>query len=408
MQFPNISISPKIEKLIKLQEFIYNFNDDSIPLEISIFQDIHPEFIAKECANYPNNHPHTQNLICKIIIFLIENCIFNRDFLQELANIVMYESPQLFFHLIEFKVYKIEDLIDYKLSLGFKSAYFLIPYCSNFSIFKSFCPYYFRWDYSQEKHFSNWKKIYNKYYYNEKKKYQELIQYGFKKDSLGYIIKYDEIEKLISYSSEIDFDFNMNLKTSLFEVPLRYSTISLINASAFYGSVQSFRYLLVNGSKTDSDTCLRAIQGGNIDLIRLFEENMNLNQSIITASNHHHTDVFIWLVSKVTDPIISLKNFYEKINVFSICFLINKNKESQILTSDNPLESLHHDFQFDIFDLLVNNGYYHFLEDNISNNLNYFCRKNDISKILYFIQKGVKLENFTEFSFYLFYFFFSL
>ncbi|KAK8871467.1 hypothetical protein M9Y10_007196 [Tritrichomonas musculus] len=54
-----------------------------------------------------------------------------------------------------------------------------------------------------------------------------------------------------------------------------YSDVSYINYAAFHGSIQCFKFLLMNGAKVTNFTFDAAIEGGNIEIVRITEQKLN-------------------------------------------------------------------------------------------------------------------------------------
>lgn len=146
--------------------------------------------------------------------------------------------------------------------------------------------------------------------FNELKEFRktnfESIQ-NFKFDTklpiLNHAIQFDDAEFIQNYFSNPNNDVNMEYPISLFEPWCQKSSfykfiekpIRTIEMAALYGSVKCFKYLLLNGAKTDNCGPY-AIDGGSIEIIRLVEQRKPFEMaSLFQAVELHRYETFIWL-----------------------------------------------------------------------------------------------------------------
>ena len=90
------------------------------------------------------------------------------------------------------------------------------------------------------------------------------------------LMRTDSVEEFISYVNRMSFSLSNEIKPSLFETNqflIERKTTSLIEYSAFFGSIQIFRYLLMSNVKLTSSLWLYAIHSANGELIHLIESN---------------------------------------------------------------------------------------------------------------------------------------
>ena len=117
------------------------------------------------------------------------------------------------------------------------------------------------------------------------------------------IIKKDDISRLQQYLIEMgdmqnEFD---NIKIVLDESQcytiLKGEHLTLIELSAFYGSLHCFKFLLLNNAKISYKLPKYAIAGGNLEIIRICEvRQCSFSQTLAIAIKYHRTDVLKWLV----------------------------------------------------------------------------------------------------------------
>lgn len=92
---------------------------------------------------------------------------------------------------------------------------------------------------------------------------------------------------------------------------------SLINMSAFYGSVQCFRFLLNNGAKLDDKSLKSAIHGGNHEIIQAVEKHgiKVQEEDLLYAVFNHNSDVFDWIIEKYPKSLTE--------DVFRLCIRVD-------------------------------------------------------------------------------------
>ena len=128
----------------------------------------------------------------------------------------------------------------------------------------------------------------------------QYLKEGINPLEIVKILRNDDLEKLQEISTQNNFDFNQKIKPSLYE---RYSfinkeNVSLIDYCAFFGSIQCFKYLLLNGANV-KNTLKYAIAGGNLEIIHLCEQNNSLFKEVFeTAIEFHRNDIFYYFYDK--------------------------------------------------------------------------------------------------------------
>lgn len=147
---------------------------------------------------------------------------------------------------------------------------------------------------------------YNKIISSDWKKYNEYLDYGYEIGSLEYVIKYDKLEDLRNLSTNPKFNFNLEIRNSSFESFFRGPLISF---AAYFGSVNCFRYLLLNKAKIDEDTCAYAARGGNLEIIHLCMQNGGkFIEALNAAAEFHRHDIFNWILMHIGYEMIPLRD----------------------------------------------------------------------------------------------------
>ena len=115
----------------------------------------------------------------------------------------------------------------------------------------------------------------------------DFVKHSFEKDSIYEVIKNDRIEDLITIVGSIDFNFDSHFKNYPDHVNHDY-----LNMAAYFGSVQCFKYFLVNKHKIPFDTHSYACAGGNYDIIHNVEYNLHqdFTENDLNICYYYHHD----------------------------------------------------------------------------------------------------------------------
>lgn len=108
------------------------------------------------------------------------------------------------------------------------------------------------------------------------KKHIELRRLGSNESEISLAIRNDDLAQFQNLISKLNISINMRLPFSYYERFLFVNTIdsmpSLIEFSAFFGSINIFKFLWISGAHVDDDLVQYAIAGGNNEIIQYCEE----------------------------------------------------------------------------------------------------------------------------------------
>lgn len=107
-------------------------------------------------------------------------------------------------------------------------------------------------------------------------KYEEKRQEGENDSYICSQIRRDSVEEFISYLNRNQISHSSLINPSIFETNLflnEQKEITLIEYSAFFGSIQIFRYLLMNNVKLTPSLWFYSIHSNNAELIHILEYN---------------------------------------------------------------------------------------------------------------------------------------
>ena len=110
-------------------------------------------------------------------------------------------------------------------------------------------------------------------------------------DPLSIIIQNDNLQAFMDYITKNNIDINSSVKFSIYECNefcnLFYidQMPRLIDYAAIHGSINIFKYLLVEGAILSSEIPLFAIKGGKTEIISLLEENIEIRNHLISQKS---------------------------------------------------------------------------------------------------------------------------
>ncbi|KAK8835990.1 hypothetical protein M9Y10_040187 [Tritrichomonas musculus] len=120
------------------------------------------------------------------------------------------------------------------------------------------------------------------------------------------IIRKDSIDEFISYIEQENIDLSSKIETSEFETNqfLIKNKPSLIEYSAFFGSINIFKYLIGKEKEISGSIWIYAIHGHNFEIIKLLEANNikpkkdNYRNCLIESIKCHHIEMSNYINEK--------------------------------------------------------------------------------------------------------------
>lgn len=163
--------------------------------------------------------------------------------------------------------------------------------------------------YSQQQRSNNLDKQYNKNidHYDKKRKIGENFS------TICKYIRKDMLNEFISYVNQNNVSLSSCIKKSIYETNYLLSiqqNVSLIEYAAFFGSVQIFKYLVLNKVKIPNSIWIYAIHGQNAEIIHLIEENnvdfdklndLELYKTVHQAISTHNNEIVQYILDNKID-----------------------------------------------------------------------------------------------------------
>lgn len=260
-----------LKMMKKLQQtFLDILDNESDSQDYSPIKEIINESILK--------NRYSMTSILKMILKISNNYYRSFNFFQKVEQILLYfkDQIQLFFSN--------EELFDI-----FKSNKRILLFLINESLLHIDSSIYEK---LRDEKF--WKRYYIKYFLNECQQFLSEPLINEIKNELGDIlndfeqnrkigenhnyicilIRNDSIKEFIIYINKTNLQLNSQIPQSIFETNsfLLKNNPTLIEYSAFYGSIQIFQYLRLNNAEYDEKLWFYSIHGKNPEIIHLLEE----------------------------------------------------------------------------------------------------------------------------------------
>ena len=158
---------------------------------------------------------------------------------------------------------------------------------------------------------------------------------GENESPICLLIRNDDIDGFVTYVTQTNIALSGQVKPSIFETNefLIDKTPKLIEYAAFFGSIQIFRFLLLNNVETTEDLLLYAIHGRNADIIHILESNKiapkdgNYKKYLFESIKCHHNEIANYILNNFIDEdifkpnkysVILEKNYYDNVIAYGI------------------------------------------------------------------------------------------
>ena len=141
---------------------------------------------------------------------------------------------------------------------------------------------------------------------------------------IAELIREDLIDEFIMYVNQTNYPLNNRIKHSIFETNaflIEDKEPTLIEYSAFFGSIQIFQYLRLNKVKIRQSLMLYAIHGNNADMIHLLEENgVKFDERCLRESiKCHHKEITNYIQNNLNSKKLKIEKDFDD-NVILYCF----------------------------------------------------------------------------------------
>ena len=159
--------------------------------------------------------------------------------------------------------------------------------------------------------------------------YDEKRRKGENDSYICELIRTDNIENFIIYTTRNCISLSSTINKSIYETNsfLEDLNPSLIEYSAFYGSIQIFKYLFQNQIDLTSSLWLYAIHGNNPEIIHFLEENQiypedkTYKKCLEMSIKCHHNDFALYFQNNFIDKNDELFQYYYGFHYYNFQFI---------------------------------------------------------------------------------------
>ena len=155
--------------------------------------------------------------------------------------------------------------------------------------------------------------------------FENKVKIGENDSYLCELIRNDSINAFIEYINKTSIKLSSKIEPSVFETNyfLIENDPTIIEYAAFFGSIQIFKFLILNDIELTSSLWLYAIHGKSPEIIHLLEEynvepeDKTYEKCLKEAIKCHHNDIANYIINNLLDQNVEY-NFKE--NLFAYCF----------------------------------------------------------------------------------------
>ena len=264
------------EKLLILANKLGNFDD--ITTNICDF--------AQRNTKYTNNY-------VDLCVLLAAN---GSKFVNSLFEVIKPCNGHLFRGLYLKKIYT-KDHIKLKISMDRKMHYFFLP---EFNSKKMITLTRQTTDITFLRHFS---KVLNM----STSEVREVCEFGYKKKSVEYVLKYDESKLLKALLQKHSQRVHQLVEPAYLEII--QDKVTPIDLAAYYGSIKCFNILMKEGEQITRSTCSCAIHGGNSTIIdKCRVHSGDFSQALMMAIEMHREKYYKIILEKTqVEDVLNLK-----------------------------------------------------------------------------------------------------
>lgn len=220
----------------------------------------------------------------------------------------------------------------------------------------------------------------------------------FPEQTIGYYIQTDDIDKVIQETKDPSFDFNKPIERRKRHIFFGNDQYNPIELAAKHGSINCFKFLMMNKLDLTDRLVTLSVEGGNIEIIRILQQNgADFKNSINAALSFHHEQIHDWIVNNygfegfyVQD---CLEFYFHKALIY---YLENKGDINFMHNNATPLCRACMNNFFIVIKYIIEQGADVNKFSNILTPLSIACDKNNINAIKYLLDHGsepnVKVE----------------
>jgi len=285
MLFEKVEVPPQFEPFLLIQDSLQLLESHSISEVVNRLENLIPEkhyqTLANEICYIPAIRPFLIDKICDFCIELSPK--LGNDFKKCMKISLQFHCIPLMFRLMNKGYFTIDEIASDLIKSGSIRILVFVPAFETSGIDASF-------------------QIHNDYSHlklNDNKCIKEVSEYGWEKESIGWMIKYDDEDMLLQKSSSPSFNWKEKIVWSPFEWSFQPFSKQILAVAAHFGSLKCFKQILLHIDQISQPIFLSSISGGNNEIIHICSSSINDSFGIYSASlQYRRYELFDWLISK--------------------------------------------------------------------------------------------------------------
>jgi len=289
------------EKLIQYENMLYGDNAEFFALDI-----VDIDFWIDKITHLPRYRPFLLNNVIKLCEEYIQNPLFK----SKLLTMSLKLCPVIIYRLFMRGIYLFDEIFE-ELDTFHRTACFY---------FRELIPMDHKLYHKMQK--SPDFALINT---ENNKTVEMMIEYGFLPGTIEYSLKYDDIECLTRHSSSFNISNGIKAQWCIFEWAEMPRFLDFLSFAGYYGSIQCFKYLLINGFEINSCVSQNVACGGCFDLVHMcLKFDHDDSQMIRMASHFCRFSILKYFVENGADININNEiNISQPIHIASQCGFIS-------------------------------------------------------------------------------------
>lgn len=284
-----------LDELIELQEMIIQCNDKKLP----------PDSISQ----IPEKFLISKDELSKLITIIQIGFFARHSYYDKYEKLIEELLPYIKQFFTSDEIYYFSILNQIKLFFYQKGLITIDTIIQKSKIFKS-VSYLFAYEIYQErneefiKFFGSKEFFFKEVGYSTFESFLEFRKAWTNDNPVSVSIRADDADKLQELIAKTNLNYDYQIPYSIYEdlscFFKKKNMPSMIDYAAFYGSVNVFKYLMMNNSKITQKTMEYAVYGGCYEIIHILENTNCPNSSALEASIRvHNNELYDYFINTV-------------------------------------------------------------------------------------------------------------
>jgi len=290
MEIETFNVPPEVLNCVKIETAFMHIDHGDYNGAVNLlleYGDI--PFLCYEISYFVRIRPFLLKEISNVCVEILKKLNDHDTFKQRLMFCCFNGSFCLIYQLYRQGIYRIDEIIK---GIEFR------PLISAAIYFARDIPDFLEYA-SRLDNYLKWASFMPELFGDNYQLLDEYIECHWKKNTIGYSLKYDDLNMFQQFQIIPGFSWENEIEWSQFEPTLIPKSRSPLSVSALFSAVKVFRFALLNGAKVNIEVLKSSLHGGNYDIIH-FSENLSSSISLLLfeAGKFWRNDLFDWIKEK--------------------------------------------------------------------------------------------------------------